>query len=240
MNNQSPLIPQGSLLEQKNKTRARVKVAVFFVLVVHGIGLFALLMQGCRREDTTTQQQTEGTNMVATPDFQQPTNVVSGDPAVPSGTIGAVNNTPIEPTPAPAPGAAKEYVVLSGDNFTTIGKKFGVTAKAVAEANPAIEATKLKPGQKLSIPAPVPTAPQPTGVATTGGSQDTTGGEPVYTVKSGDNLSKIATGHHTTVRAIRSANNLKTDSIKVGQKLKIPTGAAAAPAVATAVTSGSR
>ena len=47
MNNQNPLIPQGSALEQKNKGRARVKIAVFFVLAVHGIGLMALLMQGC-------------------------------------------------------------------------------------------------------------------------------------------------------------------------------------------------
>ena len=34
MNNQNPLIPQGSVLEQKNKGRARVKIAVFFVLAI--------------------------------------------------------------------------------------------------------------------------------------------------------------------------------------------------------------
>ena len=34
-------------MEQKNKGRTRVKIAVFFVLAVHGIGLMALLMQGC-------------------------------------------------------------------------------------------------------------------------------------------------------------------------------------------------
>src|ERR1017187_9650625 len=48
MNTQNSLIPQGSALEQKTKGRARVKVAVFFVLAIHGIGLMAfLLMQGC-------------------------------------------------------------------------------------------------------------------------------------------------------------------------------------------------
>jgi LysM repeat protein len=41
-------------------------------------------------------------------------------------------------------------------------------------------------------------------------------------VKSGDTLIKIASDHKTTVRALRTANNLRTDSIKVGQKLKIP------------------
>jgi LysM repeat protein len=49
-----------------------------------------------------------------------------------------------------------------------------------------------------------------------------------YTVKSGDTLSKIATQQGVSVKALRSANNLKTDRIKVGQKLKIPVKAAAA------------
>ena len=58
----------------------------------------------------------------------------------------------------------------------------------------------------------------------------TTGGEQTYTVKSGDNLSKIAKEKGTTVKALRAANNLKTDRITVGQKLKIPTKASASAA----------
>jgi LysM repeat protein len=58
------------------------------------------------------------------------------------------------------------------------------------------------------------------------------GGE-TYTVKSGDSLTKIAKAHGTTVKAIKAENNLNTDHIKVGQKLKIPAKAeAAAPAPA--------
>ncbi len=57
MNNQSPLVPQGSLVEQKNKGRARVKIAVFFVLGIHGIGLLALLMQGCRNDGRPIMRQ---------------------------------------------------------------------------------------------------------------------------------------------------------------------------------------
>src|SRR5215212_9163692 len=132
MNNQSPLVPQGSLLEQKNKTRARVKVAVFFVLVVHGIGLFALLMQGCRSEDSTAQQQTENTNTVTTPVFEQPGNAIVADPGAALAATNVVNNQLVDPTPVAPLGGTKEYVVVSGDNFTTIGRKFGVTAKAVA------------------------------------------------------------------------------------------------------------
>ncbi|HRT10234.1 MAG TPA: hypothetical protein P5233_17765, partial [Candidatus Paceibacterota bacterium] len=79
MNNpQNPLIPQGSLLEQKNQSRARVKIAVFFVLAIHGIGLMALLMQGCRREEPKPEpllSDLEPTNAAVMPAFVEPTNV---------------------------------------------------------------------------------------------------------------------------------------------------------------------
>jgi LysM repeat protein len=44
----------------------------------------------------------------------------------------------------------------------------------------------------------------------------------VYTVKSGDTLSRIARQHHTTVKALKSANGLDTDIIAVGASLKLP------------------
>ena len=47
-----------------------------------------------------------------------------------------------------------------------------------------------------------------------------------YTIKSGDNLGSIAKRHGTTVAKLRDANGLKTDQIKVGQKLKVPAGGA--------------
>src|SRR5258706_15912769 len=51
---------------------------------------------------------------------------------------------------------------------------------------------------------------------------DQDGTPTVYSVKSGDTLTKIAKANGTTVRAIRAVNNLRTDRILVGQKLKIP------------------
>src|SRR5258707_12173837 len=69
MNEQSPLVPQGSLMEQKNKGRARVKIAVFFVLAVHGIGLLALLMQGCRQEPSGTASNDQTNNTPEPPAF---------------------------------------------------------------------------------------------------------------------------------------------------------------------------
>lgn len=44
----------------------------------------------------------------------------------------------------------------------------------------------------------------------------------IYTVKKGDSLWKIASKYNTTVEKLKSANNLKTNTLSVGQKLVIP------------------
>ena len=42
-----------------------------------------------------------------------------------------------------------------------------------------------------------------------------------YRVKSGDNLGKIARKYHSSVRQLKSWNNLKSDRIAIGQRLKV-------------------
>jgi len=230
MNNQNPLIPQGSALEQKNKGRARVKIAVFFVLAVNGIALMAALMQGCGQSKESASP-TENTASNTPPAFVDTNNtqVTASNPPVVV-TAPTPVETPTLPTP---PAGATEYAITKGDSFSTLAKKFHVSAKAIADANPGVEATKLQIGQKIHIPAPTaPTAPTVTGTAPV--ESASAGGEQTYTVKSGDNLTKIAVQFGTTIKALRAANSLKTDSIKVGQKLKIPAKASAPVAVPTA------
>jgi LysM repeat protein len=209
MNNPNPFVPQGSLLEQQSKRHSRVKFAVFCVLAVGITGLTAMLIQGCKREQTETEN---------TPPMVE-TNL--------SPTI-ETNLPPVQPPLAVVPpsvteAATAEYVVVKGDTLAKIAKKSGVTLKALQAANPGVEPTKLKVGQKLSVPASTAAAP----AVSIGAS----GGEGTYTVKSGDTLTKVAKAHGTTVKAIESENNLTTTKIKVGQKLKIPAKAEAlAPA----------
>jgi len=213
------------LLEQQSKRRSRVKFAVFCVLAVNVVGLMALLMQGCKRE------QTEAENPAPPLD----TNETSMDTNVPPAV--EASNPPVQPpvamTPPPvAPEAAgSEYVVIKGDSLWKIAKKNGVTVKAIEAANPNIDPAKLKVGQKLSIPGATSAAGSATDMT---GSTSTDNGEEVYTVKSGDTLSKIAKHYGVTYKAIESENGLSTARIKVGQKLKIPAKADVAPAPAPA------
>jgi LysM repeat protein len=239
MNNQSPLVPQGSLMEQKNPGRARVKLAVYFVLAVHGIGLMALLMQGCRRDETASQTQ-EATNALATLPSFDATN--TADP-VANALANATNTTPApgsEANLAQPPAAANDYTIATGDTYTTIAKKFHVSIRALTEANPGVQPTRLRLGAKIHIPAAQSVAAATVPAQTV---KETATGEHLYEVRSGDTLSKIATEHKTTVRAIRSVNKLATDRITVGQKLKLPAQApttVAAGPVAPTTLAGSQ
>jgi LysM repeat protein len=259
MNNQSPLIPQGSLQEQKNKGRARVRFAVFVVLGIHGIGLLALLIVGCKDETKQAQSQTaqitntspafDSANAAVTPTPEPsapatptgPTASAAATPATASspGSPTATAEQPAASLTAPASGAT-EYKIAAGDNFSTLAKKFHVTSKAIVEANPGVEPTKLKVGQTVHIPASTPaTAPAVAAAAT---AATDSSGNPTYKVKSGDNLIKIASEKKVSLKALRAANNLTTDRIKVGQVLKIPakttTSTTPASASATPVSGG--
>jgi LysM repeat protein len=223
MNSPNPFVPQGSLLELQSKRRSRLKVVVFCVLAVNVVGLMALLMQGCKREQTEAENQpTIDTNQMETMYSNPPPVEASNPPIQPQVTT-------VPPVVPEVPGT--EYVVVKGDSLWKIAKKNSVTIKAIEAANPGIDPARLKVGQKLTIPGATSIAGPATDMT---GSPGTGGSGEIYIVKSGDTLSKIAKRYGTTVRAIESENSLSTTHIKVGQKLKIPAKAEAAPAAAPA------
>ena len=227
MNNPNPFVPRGSLLELQSQRRSRLKLAVFCVLAVSVTGLTAMLIQGCKR----TAPDTETPPAIDTNTFAMDTNFpsfndVSNPPVVvpPLPTNPPVYTPPVMPVepvvPTPAPTAGGEYTIVKGDTLAGVAKTHGVSLKSLQAANPNVIPTKLKIGQKIVIPAGESTSNTLAPAATLGNSSGT-----VYTVKSGDTLSKIAKLNHTTIKAIQAENGLVTTKIKVGQKLKIPSKA---------------
>lgn len=237
MNNANPLIPQGSLLEQKAKGKPHLRVALFIV-AVHLVFLGGLLIQGCKKEEEPGpgSHAAVTNDLAALPPLDRDSPYASNPPALDPGltspppiSTNLIGQNPLPPavldsTPPPP---NREYVVLKGDSFYSIGKKFGVSANAIARANPGIDPTRLKVGDKLQIPAA--SSPAASVAPATAGS----GGADVYVVKSGDSLGKIAQANKTTVNEIKALNGLKTDRINIGDKLKLP---AARPASATGST----
>jgi LysM repeat protein len=231
MNNPNPFVPKGSLLEQQSQRRSRLKLAVFCVLAISVTGLVAMLIQGCKREkpsDTDLNPPMVDTNAVPMDTNTLPMSV-SNPPVVvpPAPTNPPVIIPPVAPV-EPVAAVGSEYVVVKGDTLAKIAKKNGVSTKALQAANPGVVPTKLKIGQKLTIPAGGKISADAAAPSVAAGGD--TGGA-TYTVKSGDTLTKIAKKNGTTAKAIQAANGLTTTKIKVGQKLKIPSKAeAAAPA----------
>ena len=236
MNNPNPFLPQGSFLEQKNKARRRLNIVVYFSISLSVVVLMARLIQGCRKP--TDSGETAGTDTNTTV-AQLPTNPPDMGTASNTTTPPPVTNPPTytPPPPPPAPpappvAATEDYTIVKGDLIANIATHNHVTTKAILDANPGLDPKKLKIGQKIHLPAATsaPTSSAPT----TSGAADTAsaGGMQTYKVKSGDNLTTISKHFHVTIKAIESANNLTTTSIKVGQVLKIPGAAAPAPAPA--------
>jgi LysM repeat protein len=118
-------------------------------------------------------------------------------------------------------GATKEYTVVRGDYFGKIARAHGTTVSALKAANPNVDPTKIKAGDKLNVPEPAAAASAPSDRAAASPTATGASGNS-YIVKAGDSLTKIARSHGITVSQLRAANNLKTSRVNVGQKLKIP------------------
>jgi LysM repeat protein len=215
MNNPNPFVPKGSLLEEQSKRRSRMKLGVFCVIAVSVTGLMAMLIQGCKRETETADNTENSTPSVDT----NPPAVDTNPPPM------EASNPPVVAPPVVAPvpeePATTEYVIVKGDTLGKIARKNGVSLRALEAANSGVVPTRLKVGQKISIPAASgnEAASSAASMSTSG---DMNTGEEIYSVKSGDTLSKIAKANGVTVKALESENDLSTTKIKVGQKLKIP------------------
>lgn len=230
MNNPNPFLPQGSFLEQKNKARARLRIAVFFSISLSVMVLMALLIQGCRKNDTGQEEAANTSNPPPElPTNPQESNAPAMAPPTETQPPPVAAPPPVAPPVAPPGAEGQEYTVVRGDSFATIAKKSGVSVKAMEAANPGVDPKKLQIGQKLHVPAPASATSAAPMAAPGAPEMASGGGEQTYKVKSGDTLIGIAKQFHTSVKAIESANNLTTTSIKVGQVLKIPVKAAPAP-----------
>ena len=103
-----------------------------------------------------------------------------------------------------APTGSNYYTVKSGDSLWSISKKFGITVDELKQANN-LTSNLLSIGQNLLIPTK---------------ESETTTDE--YIVQKGDTLYGIANKFNTTVDNLKSINNLTTDSLSIGQVLKLP------------------
>lgn len=111
--------------------------------------------------------------------------------------------------------AEAAHVVKSGDTLWKISQQYNISVSKLQSVN-GISGHVIYPGQKIQTSS------------TTKSSKSTSSSAHTYTVKSGDTLSHIGRNYKVSVSQLKSWNNLSSDLILVGQKLKIKESSVAA------------
>ena len=127
----------------------------------------------------------------------------------------------------------ESYTIEKGDSLWAISNRFNTSLKELYVANGLDEKSVLSIGQQIQIPVEQSTATIKTEIADTYQPSGFNTASETYTVKGGDNLSKIAANYKTSVKAIKAANNKNSDMIRVGEQLVIPVGENLSSASAT-------
>ncbi|MFO7937721.1 MAG: LysM peptidoglycan-binding domain-containing protein [Kiritimatiellia bacterium] len=150
--------------------------------------------------------------------------------------------TPPPPeTVVPAEPLTTPYTIKKGDTISAIAYRYYLRWQDILAVNPGVNPKRLRIGQVIQLPGQVnlsksrpvskktkksvkrSTPAKITAPEVSESSYD--GPTKTYIVKKGDSLSVIAYKHGIKTSALRAVNNLKSDRILIGQKLKLPVAA---------------
>ena len=116
------------------------------------------------------------------------------------------------PRPPPRSGAERRHQVEWGETWYGIARKYGVTPRALVLANPEVDPERLVAGSVLRVP----------------GSSGPSTAQPAkrreHRVVEGESLWGIARKYGVTSEAVRKANAMKDDRVRIGETLVIPAG----------------
>ncbi|MGR5238476.1 N-acetylmuramoyl-L-alanine amidase [Vibrio alfacsensis] len=135
--------------------------------------------------------------------------------AISKAVVKYLKDNPPEGTVFSSSAKSVVHTVKRGESLSVIAKKYGSSTKAIMSENK-LKSSGLAVGQKLKIPSigvssvSIPNKPNTVETETI-----------THTVKSGEFLGKIASHYKVRITDIRRENNLKSDTLWVGQKLKI-------------------
>lgn len=100
---------------------------------------------------------------------------------------------------------SETYTVVKGDTLSQIASRFNTTVAELKRLNN-LTSDIISVGQILKLPTSTTTPTYGT-----------------YTVVKGDSLYKIAQKYNTTVEELKTLNNLTSNTLYIGQQLKVPT-----------------
>ena len=119
------------------------------------------------------------------------------------------NQIALEPDNANCPAGSQSYTVQRGDSFYLIARKFGVSVRALMNANPAIAAGRLLVGDILCVP--------------TGEGRSCPLGSAAYTVQPGQSVVDVMVASNVSLRALREYNeDIRLTALRPGDVLCVP------------------
>ena len=119
------------------------------------------------------------------------------------------NQVALEPESANCPVGSQSYTVQRGDSFYLIARKFGVSVRALMNANPAIAAGRLLVGDILCVP--------------TGEGRSCPVGSAAYTVQPGQSVVDVMVASNVSLRALREYNeDVRLTALRPGDVLCVP------------------
>lgn len=129
----------------------------------------------------------------------------SGAPMAQAGNTAPVERSTVQTT----------HVVKSGETLGKIAAKYKCSVTDLKKWNN-LKSTTIKVGQRLKV-----YPPETLNTSSKSATPAKIGSGTTYTVKSGDSLWSISKKYGVSVDHIKKLNNLKSNDLKVGQKLKL-------------------
>ncbi|MEZ8862996.1 N-acetylmuramoyl-L-alanine amidase [Vibrio sp. 10N.247.311.51] len=108
-------------------------------------------------------------------------------------------------------GSVSQHKVSRGESLSVIASKYGTSTRTLMKFNN-LKSSSLAIGQVLKIPGSASSSSSSNAVKTK---------TITHTVKSGEYLGKIASRYKVSVADIKRENRLKSETVRVGQKLRI-------------------
>ena len=120
-----------------------------------------------------------------------------------------INQTALEMDSSVCPAGSESYRVQRGDSFYLIARKFGISVRALMNANPASAAGRLLVGDILCVPV--------------GEGRSCPVGSSAYTVQQGQSVVDVMLSSNVSLRALREYNeDIRLTALRPGDVLCVP------------------
>ena len=120
-----------------------------------------------------------------------------------------INQTALEVDSSVCPAGSESYRVQRGDSFYLIARKYGISVRALMNANPAIAAGRLLVGDILCVPV--------------GEGRSCPVGSSAYTVQQGQSVVDVMLSSNVSLRALREYNeDIRLTALRPGDVLCVP------------------